>query len=181
MKIHTLNTTPQVKTMTQFFENLPDEAAVVLVADRLDLAKNNHQPFTLEKFNWRRHQRGLCVGYTDGDEGIALFYIHESGLYAWSLRGLIHVVPQNPAICLISPPLAYGTSYWFSPSDIGEGHYKASILSTKSEIQRNYMARHPLQAPVATKKRKSKEVEEDGTTPVLHPIGTFSSGDGFGL
>ena len=104
MKIHTLNTAQEKNTMNKFFEDLPDESAVTLIADRLDLAKNNNQPFTLEQFDFQRHQRGLCVGLTEGNTAIALFYVFENGLYTWAYRAHIHVIPERPTICWLRFP-----------------------------------------------------------------------------
>jgi len=185
MKIFTLNTSTDEIPTAKFFVNLPNESAVELIVRCLDLAKNNNQPFTLEKFNWIRHQRGLCIGLTEGnDSAIALFYISDFGLYAWAYRTHIHVVTDRPSIGWISPALKIETLYWFSPSNHGPEHAKAQEMGSESDIKCRYKSLHPRTAPLPPTKRKTANSEEDGTNPVLHPQGNFellSSLDDFGL
>ena len=171
--------------MAKLFDNLPDESAVELIVRCLDLAKNNNQSFTLEKFNWIKHQRGLCIGLTESnDSEIVLFYISDFGIYAWDYRAHIHVITENPSIDWVSPPLQVETLYWFGPSGHGPGHAKALVIGTESDIKRRYIALHPRAVPQAAAKRKSTNSDDDGTSPVLHPQGSFeliSSLDDFGL
>lgn len=166
--------------MNNVFEGLPDESAVTLVANCLDLAKTNNHPFRLEPFNYYYHQRALCIGLTEGENAIALFYV-DLGLYAWVRRSQIHVIPKNPRICFLCPAIEVGTAYWFSPSDHGNGHYKALDMGNNTELRRTYISLHPPRIDKVNKKRKTSTQEDDGTSPTLHPIDPFSSIDDIGL
>ncbi len=187
MNIHTLNTSSDEKPTAKLFENLPNESAVELIVMNLDIAKNNNQTFTLENFNRIKHQRGLCVGLTEGDDlEIALFYISDFGLYAWDYTAHIHVVTEMPSSNWITPPLQIGTTYWFGPSNQGSEHAKALAMGTETDIKRRYKSLHPRTAPAPQPaiKRQTANSEDDGASPVLHPQRDFellTSLDDFGL
>jgi hypothetical protein len=177
MKIHTLDTTTQKNDSPKFIADLPDEAAVTLVIDRSDLAKTCGQPFNLQKLNWQAHQRALCIGLTEGKDAIALFYVSDTGLYAWSRIDRIYVIPLPDRHQWVSATLKTGVTYWFSPSTIGNGHYKAQSLGSSSSILSRYKVLHqppePQKSPVSSKKKKTNDDDGDSAPPVLHP------GDGF--
>jgi hypothetical protein len=180
MKIHTLNTTPSTTAVTHF-ANLPDEAAVTLIADRSELAKVCSQPFMLNVFDWKKHQRGLCIGLTEGADAIGLFYIADNGLYAWMRIDRIYIPRTEPATRLDALSLTLGTTYWFTPSHRGDGYLKAESLGVSTGIRNRYELLHrppvKIVVPASGKKRKSTDDDDDdgsGTPPVLHPQDGFT-------
>ncbi len=178
MKIHTLDTTTQKNDFPKFIADLPDEAAVILVMDRSTLAKTCGQPFTLQKLNWQAHQRALCIGLTEGNDAIALFYVSDTGLYAWSRIDHIYVIPLPDRHQWVSDSLKTGVTYWFSPSALGDGHHKAQSLGASSSILSRYRVLHqppePQKSPVSSKKQKPSDDDGNGAPPVLHPDDGFS-------
>ena len=187
MRIHTLDTTqPKISMIT--FPGLPDEASFMLVSERAALAKKCGQPFTLELFDWRKHQRAFCVGFTESENSIALFYISDTGLYTWICINNIYIVPEIPSNKCTSLPIEKGITYWFTPSIRGDTYYKAKVLGSYSDIGKRY---HELHQPPESKtsdtlKRRNKKTDDDenGAPPVHHLQDDFSlltSFDDFGL
>ncbi|EKD98649.1 MAG: hypothetical protein ACD_23C00326G0005 [uncultured bacterium] len=178
MKIHTLDITTQKNDSPRFFADLPDEPAVTLVMDRSNLAKTCGQPFNLQKLNWQAHQRALCIGLTEGKDAIALFYVSDTGLYAWSRIDRIYVIPLPDRHQWVSDSLKIGVTYWFSPSEMGSGHHKAQSLGGSSSILSRYKVLHQppehQKSPVSSKKKKTNDDDGDGVPPVLHPDDGFS-------
>lgn len=177
MKIHTLDTTTPKNDPEKVFADLPDEAAVVLIVDRSVLAKTCGQPFTLEKLNWKRHQRALCIGFTEGADAIALFYVSDRGLYAWIRVDHVYVMDESPCNSLVSLPLKTGMAYWFEPSNRGEGYVIAKEHGTAADIRKRYRELHqppePKKNTVSSKKNKSDD-DSNGAPPVLHPDDGFT-------
>ena len=155
------------------FANLPDEAAVTLIADRSELAKACGQPFLLNTLDWKEHQRGLCIGLTEGNDAIVLFYISDNGRYAWMRIDHIYVPRTEPSTKLDALPLTLGTTYWFTPSHRGDGYLKAEPYGISTDIRSRYELLHrpPVQTAVTTPNKKRKSTDDDdgnGTPPVLH-------------
>lgn len=171
MKIQTLNTTPPPEKRTAY-SNLPDVSAMELVADRLDLAKNCRQKFTLEELDWKRHQRALCVGTTNTENAIALFYISDNGLYAWARIDHLYIELAECMNRFYNVSIVIGMTYWITQSNRGEGYYKLQELSTASDIRTRYIQLHTPPVDKSKLITNTKEGDDDanGAPLALHPI-----------
>ena len=151
------------------YVGLPDESAVLHVAELHDIAQACGQPFQLESFDRLRHPRGYCLGISKGSTPIAIFYVAESGIYAWALTSCLHVASLTAAQRWLPQPLKVGMNYWFRASDFGDGHAKAEPVGPAGPLKTHYWASHtpPPNNPVI-KKSKAKD-DEAGDSPALRP------------
>ena len=165
MTIRTLNTTAPINNIQDHW-HLPNEAAYQLISQCRDLAKSCGQGFRLEPLALSAHGRVLCVGISDGADGVAVFYV-SNGQYAWSMLNYLYV--PMPAGCKhwISMPLEVGILYHLFPSSSGSDHVKAEYFGPASDLRNEYVALH---TPPTESVRKRKMLGDDGDiSPVLHP------------
>lgn len=173
MTIQTLDIDPSIKKQLRFV-GLPNEAACELISRCEEKAKKCGQPFFVEKLSLRKHGRVLCIGLTDGADGIALFYISDLGQYVWLRRDHIYIPPPDGSTQWTSMPIVLGCLYLLFVSQSGDDYVKAHCFGPVSELRTRYEALHTPPPPVTTNKRKQREEEDGGTSPVLHPQPGFT-------
>lgn len=173
MTIQTLDIHQSIKKHLRFV-GLPNEAACELVSRCEDTAKKCGQPFLVEKLSLEKHRRALCIGLTNGEDGIALFYISESGQYAWLQRDRIYIPPPDGSTRWTSMPTTLGCLYLLFASQSGKDHVKAYCFGPVSELRMRYESLHTPPPCAAPSKRKQRDDEDGGTSPVLHPQPGFT-------
>ena len=112
------------------------------------------------------HQRGLCVGLSEGAAGVAVFNVSPAGDYAWCPLAQIHVQPLKPG-SWVAPPLEIGMHYWFRVASPLSAHVRAEAVGTVGPLRSDYEARHT--PPPTRPKTKTKTGDDDGTAPALRP------------
>ena len=187
MKIHTLDTT-KPKISGSNYSGLPDESSFTLISGQAAFAMKCGQAFNLEIFDWKRHQRALCVGFTEGVDAIALFYISNAGLYAWIRIDHIHITPGTTSMNFTSSSIENGIVYWFTPSARGDRYFKAEVIGSYSDIGKRYRELHqPSESKTnSPSNKKNNSTDDDGNGAPLshHPQDDFTlltSFDEFGL
>ena len=176
MTIHTLDTT-KPKISNSPFAGLPDEASIVLASELAERAKKCGQAFKLEAFDWKKHQRVFCVGFNEGEEAIAVFYVSDTGVYAWVRLDHLYIQPDAHSTGYTSALIENGMNYWITPSNRGAGYYKAQVLGPSSDIGRRYCQLHqaPESKPRSPSNRKTKTDEDgNGAPPAYHPQDDFT-------
>ena len=170
------------------FSCLPDEASFTLISGRAAFAKKCGQAFKLEMFDWKKHQRAFCVGFTEGENAIALFYVSDAGLYAWVRIDHIHITRGTPSANFTSSSIENGMAYWFTPSARGDKYYKAEVIGSYSDIGKRYRELHqPPESKTnspTNKKIKAADDDGNGAPPAHRPQDDFmllTSFDEFGL
>ena len=164
---------PQAHTkQTPDYAGLPNEAAFNRVAELHERAKACNQPFTLEALHRYQHQRGLCVALTDvGSDSIAVFYISDAGLYAWTRRNQIHVTAPANSRHWAEFPLQLGMQYFFRAATSRYEHINAEPWGMAGQLKNRYIELHtpPLETLSSKKRKKSSDDESDGSPPALRP------------
>lgn len=151
-------------------DKLPDEEAYELVAQLQERAKASSQAFNLVTLNWSKHPRGLCIGKSETENPICVFYITEYGDYAWAEESRLSVVPDlSHTRHFIQRPVEVGMHYWFQKGSdlLSSGHVKAVPVGPVGPLANAYKERHAVVAKRVEDKHKKKKSTD--SMSFIHP------------